>query len=645
MSAFGLDDGWGDDGEDVGPSKSKKEKKSHDRPAKQAKSIAEPDNWTDGDDGFSDDDGMQTEDAGDWGALNDDPNSSSAFGMDDSEPPSPVQAKPYRFLELTEIQKMREKFVREQSESLYMPIADTDAILRFLRYDSRGVNKFLENSAYQADLRKQSGVPKRTKPLPGQGDWSTSSSSLPTKGGSSSSSSSSSGKGMVKCGAGCQDEPYPASQCHSLACGHSLCFDCWRGFLCSQVDSAGLQSVFSKCPALQADGKKCREVVDDVTMEQFLDIPRFEKYKRWVLENYVESISKLKFCPGKQCGLVVECAKDGQIDVHCKCGTNWCFNCAGPAHTPCPCDLQRKWAEEINNDDAASQRLIQSLTMPCPKCQTRIEKNRHCNHMKCTKCSFDFCWQCRQEMKIGEKHPDWYKCLVRSSDEAKNKPAEISEVEKSRVQNTQFLAKLGYHQRKVEDADKDRKSAESLLKKLDEYEQNIGQNLGWAREIFKNIAEAHRYLMWSNVYCYFLKDSGRKVTFEKWLQVLEEKARGTLRELDKGAATEAAMKEILQDNTRISSMKKNAATCVEKMKSLTEIALQLSEALMYEADVKTSTWKCIRCEHTSPTEKPNEKTPGVSSNEMVVVIRCQNAMCRACRKHGDFDCLTEGCKT
>ncbi len=30
----------------------------------------------------------------------------------------------------------------------------------------------------------------------------------------------------------------------------------------------------------------------------------------------------------------------------------------------------------------------------CPKCNTIIEKNGGCSHMKCGKCSYDFCYSC-----------------------------------------------------------------------------------------------------------------------------------------------------------------------------------------------------------------------------------------------------------
>lgn len=33
----------------------------------------------------------------------------------------------------------------------------------------------------------------------------------------------------------------------------------------------------------------------------------------------------------------------------------------------------------------------------CPKCQTFINKNRGCSHMKCLVCDYNFCWICTRE--------------------------------------------------------------------------------------------------------------------------------------------------------------------------------------------------------------------------------------------------------
>ncbi|MFM7852511.1 MAG: Rcat domain-containing protein [Flammeovirgaceae bacterium] len=44
-------------------------------------------------------------------------------------------------------------------------------------------------------------------------------------------------------------------------------------------------------------------------------------------------------------------------------------------------------------------------TVPCPCCKMLIEKNGGCNHVTCSKCSFEFCWMCHRKYK-GYKHEE-----------------------------------------------------------------------------------------------------------------------------------------------------------------------------------------------------------------------------------------------
>lgn len=62
-----------------------------------------------------------------------------------------------------------------------------------------------------------------------------------------------------------------------------------------------------------------------------------EKYKRFRLRSFVEDNDVLEWCPAPDCSYAAESLLDLQgeaVDVTCKCGTAFCFNCKEEAHRP-----------------------------------------------------------------------------------------------------------------------------------------------------------------------------------------------------------------------------------------------------------------------------------------------------------------------
>ncbi|KAI8607651.1 hypothetical protein BC830DRAFT_1072774, partial [Chytriomyces sp. MP71] len=74
----------------------------------------------------------------------------------------------------------------------------------------------------------------------------------------------------------------------------------------------------------------------------------------------------------------------------------FCFGCSLADHRPTPCGLIKLWLRKCA-DDSETSNWICANTKECPRCQTAIEKNGGCNHMKCYKCQKDFCWICPVE--------------------------------------------------------------------------------------------------------------------------------------------------------------------------------------------------------------------------------------------------------
>jgi len=251
--------------------------------------------------------------------------------------------------------------------------------------------------------------------------------------------------------------------------------------------------------------------------------------------------------------------------------------------------------------------------------------------MKCSKCNFDFCWQCLQAITIGTTHPSWYVCKNREKAVEDGKDTG----EEERVNLNAFLSKLGMHNKHVEDCKKNRKNAQGLIPKIRDREgslQDSGKTLNWLRNIVENINESERFLEWTYVYSYFMAESSRKETFLNWQKLLEEKATSMLGDLDKGLVDNDSFQKFLSDNKKITEIKKSVDVLTSKMQQMSELADEIASALQHEADTKTATWTCIRCSKEFDDKNKDGKR----------ILHCGS--CGACRDHGDFDCLVVQCK-
>ena len=62
---------------------------------------------------------------------------------------------------------------------------------------------------------------------------------------------------------------------------------------------------------------------------------KFNRYKQFLHESYVEISKSAKWCPGVGCDIVAELKKTDTrvIDINCtSCGKAFCFDCLEDAH-------------------------------------------------------------------------------------------------------------------------------------------------------------------------------------------------------------------------------------------------------------------------------------------------------------------------
>jgi len=98
--------------------------------------------------------------------------------------------------------------------------------------------------------------------------------------------------------------------------------------------------------------------------------------------------------------------------VDCGNGHFFCWECLKEAHAPSGCDQWLQWLHKVvtikpeelkttcsESEEAANCYWLVSNCKACPNCKSPIQKNEGCNHMKCCKCKFDFCWVCLDAWK------------------------------------------------------------------------------------------------------------------------------------------------------------------------------------------------------------------------------------------------------
>lgn len=81
---------------------------------------------------------------------------------------------------------------------------------------------------------------------------------------------------------------------------------------------------------------------------------------------------QVKWCPSvPHCGNALRVEGEPYVEVQCTCGLMFCFNCGLEAHSPCSCDIWRRW-DEKSRDESETVNWLVANTKPCPKCGKKV---------------------------------------------------------------------------------------------------------------------------------------------------------------------------------------------------------------------------------------------------------------------------------
>ncbi|CAG2170475.1 unnamed protein product [Oppiella nova] len=208
-------------------------------------------------------------------------------------------------------------------------------------------------------------------------------------------------------------------------CGHQFCLNCWRTYLELKIECGETSAI--TCPAFNCSHLVTHKIIETVVSRELID-----RFMRKDIESFIESNPTIQWCPHPACDkavLLPESKSHPNSDqsyvlanmpallpvshaVECTDGHNFCWECRREAHSPCDCKLWEDWmtkisdikAEELKQkysrtEDAANSLWLVRNAKQCPRCKAYIQKSEGCNHLRCSKCKYDFCWICLESWK------------------------------------------------------------------------------------------------------------------------------------------------------------------------------------------------------------------------------------------------------
>lgn len=184
----------------------------------------------------------------------------------------------------------------------------------------------------------------------------------------------------------------------SSDCQHShrtVCYDCVYQTIVVKLGSSISDPVTCPeltCPSiLSADDVRHILTHDDNTA-------LLNRYDTYLTSTLLEKMPEFIWC-AYACG-------SGQLHpsftpkVRCVvCQRSTCFFHHVPWHRGLTCKEYDMFGP---SEEAVTLKYLKTFAKKCPTCQVNIEKNKGCDHMTCTRCWTEFCWNCLAEFGAAD---------------------------------------------------------------------------------------------------------------------------------------------------------------------------------------------------------------------------------------------------
>lgn len=195
-------------------------------------------------------------------------------------------------------------------------------------------------------------------------------------------------------------EIVPKSELRGCApCTHRYCRACVAIFWHTAIFSGRHNHVPCACGGCTATATD-DDIVEVVSQRTYARMLYFRSRDANINNPHV------RWCPVEGCWqIITERPAPNTTFVDCPdCSARVCYKCGMGLVQNHACPPLRPTSQTAATIDSCTFHLWAfTHTKTCPTCHARIQRNKGCSHMTCSRCSAYFCWRCRGYLKCGTK--------------------------------------------------------------------------------------------------------------------------------------------------------------------------------------------------------------------------------------------------